>query len=75
MEGGAKKSDFLGLYDTSKEADAPRLGNYEASLLTKGRQKGMATFIAPNVEGVYAVRLVRNENEELASVVFRVVQR
>lgn len=73
VEGGAKKTDFLGLYDTSKEADSPHLGDYEASLLTKGRQNGLATFIAPMDEGLYVVRLVRNESEELGSVAFRVV--
>jgi len=49
-------------------------GDYESSLLTKGRQTGICTFIAPLEEGSYTVRLVRNESEDLGSSVFHVIR-
>ena len=72
MEGSGKKSDFLGLYEG--QASCSNLADYDASLLTRGKQSGMCTFIAPNVEGAYVIRLVRNDAQELASLRFRVVR-
>jgi len=69
IEGSAKKSDFLGLYPADQECS---LGDYDASLLTKGRTSGMNTFIAPQDEGMYVIKLVRSDSEELASVAFHV---
>ena len=47
--------------------------DYDSSLLTKGRQNGKCTFIAPLEEGIYHLKLVRNEEEELATSSFQVV--
>jgi len=70
----AKKSDFLGIYRAEpKRGDAlDDLGAYEASLLTRGRGSGTCTFIAPLEKGMYIVRLIRDDNEELASLCFAV---
>jgi len=64
-----KKGDYLGLF-----SDGSGIGpeDYDASLLTKGLQKGSRTFIAPLEEGVYHVKYIRNV-DVLASVTFRVI--
>jgi hypothetical protein len=47
--------------------------DYDSSLLTKGRQNGVCTFISPLEEGIYHLRLVRNDKEEIAVTSFKVV--
>ena len=41
--------------------------------MRRGTQSGTVVFVAPKVEGLYLIRLVHNETEELASTVFEVV--
>lgn len=52
--------------------DARPVGDYDASLLTKAHPNGSRTFIAPQEEGLYHVKLVRGDTQELASTSFRV---
>merc|ERR1712070_211138 len=69
IDGNGSKSDFVAIYHPSNDC----LTDYEASLLTKGNSSGIINFVSPKEEGLYVLRLVRGDKEELASTAFRVV--
>lgn len=73
IHGNGDEEDFVGLYRDSPECYS--LDKYESSLMTEAKSQGVATFTSPPEEGKYFVRLVRNDEVELAAAPFRVVIR
>ena len=59
----------MGLYKPDEE----NFADYDASLLIKGKTNGQIMFISPKEEGLYVLRLIRNDTIELASTAFRVI--
>jgi len=72
IQGTGRKGDFIGLFQDDPSLG---LGDYDASLLTKGQPGGSRTFIAPCEEGIFHLKLVRNDKVALACASFRVVEK